>query len=297
MQLLLPKLDKSRIAFGIAETRVADLYIVALGMAKTSASAVSLKAWNQSEVRDFADFVGVALGPRLASEGGKYTIYQVNAMLDRLEQGDKQEIFREIATQLSLQEQKWLIRVVLKDLKLGISDQQILKALNPEAPDFYAVCSDLKILCDELAELKPGEKLSRPVTLFSQVASMLAFREAPAKLSASVRKEPSLFVADAKIDGERMQLHCDRNIFRYLSRNGTDFTHLYGASSAHGPLSDKLIPVFDSSMKTTIFDGEMVLLDTDLNKLVPFGSLRSTLWPANQHPLCIHSFSRIFNFV
>ena len=40
-------------------------------------------------------------------------------------------------------EQKWLIRMILKELKVGISEKSIFDVYHPDAMDVYNVCSIL----------------------------------------------------------------------------------------------------------------------------------------------------------
>lgn len=41
-------------------------------------------------------------------------------------------------------EQKWLIRMILKDMKLGLSENSILNAFHPDARDLYDVTNSLE---------------------------------------------------------------------------------------------------------------------------------------------------------
>ena len=44
-------------------------------------------------------------------------------------------------------EQKWLIRMILKDMKLGLSENSILYAFHPDARDLYDVTNSLEKVC------------------------------------------------------------------------------------------------------------------------------------------------------
>ena len=49
---------------------------------------------------------------------------------------------------MSAQEQKWLIRVLLKDMHLGLGQSAIFSAWHPDAKDFYDVNNNLnKVSC------------------------------------------------------------------------------------------------------------------------------------------------------
>lgn len=40
--------------------------------------------------------------------------------------------------------QRWLTMIILKDLKLGISEKKILRNLHPDAEEYYNVTMDLR---------------------------------------------------------------------------------------------------------------------------------------------------------
>lgn len=44
-------------------------------------------------------------------------------------------------------ELKWVIRIILKDLKISFRERTVLHALHPDAIDLFNVCSDLKRVC------------------------------------------------------------------------------------------------------------------------------------------------------
>lgn len=44
---------------------------------------------------------------------------------------------------LTALQQKWLIRIILKDLKLGMGQMKILSCFHPDAPDLYDSSNNL----------------------------------------------------------------------------------------------------------------------------------------------------------
>ena len=44
----------------------------------------------------------------------------------------------------TLDEQKWIVRIILRDLKLGVGHESILKAYHPDAHDLFNATSDLR---------------------------------------------------------------------------------------------------------------------------------------------------------
>lgn len=54
-----------------------------------------------------------------------------------------EQILQSMLLKLSANEQKWLIRLLLKDMRLGIAHTKILKAYHDDANDLYDICNDL----------------------------------------------------------------------------------------------------------------------------------------------------------
>lgn len=89
-----------------------------------------LKYWKnplkQPDGSPTGDFVGVlmkVLENRCRSES-KFSIKEINGLLDDLAKAfdnkKKQEVFKTLVNGCSMPEQKWLVRIILKDLKIGI---------------------------------------------------------------------------------------------------------------------------------------------------------------------------------
>jgi len=55
-----------------------------------------------------------------------------------------EQILQSMLLKVSAIEQKWLIRLLLKDMRLGLAHTKILKAYHDDANDLYDVCNDLR---------------------------------------------------------------------------------------------------------------------------------------------------------
>lgn len=55
-----------------------------------------------------------------------------------------EQILQSMLLKVSAIEQKWLIRLLLKDMRLGLAHTKILKAYHNDANDLYDVCNDLR---------------------------------------------------------------------------------------------------------------------------------------------------------
>ena len=91
------------------------------------------------------------------------TINDINTFLDKIALGkaggqDSVKIsITHLLMNLSALQIKWLIRIILKDLKIGIQENFILELYHPDALDFYNVTSSLEKICDTLGD--PNKRL------------------------------------------------------------------------------------------------------------------------------------------
>lgn len=53
------------------------------------------------------------------------------------------EAFSFAIKNLTSDQLKWFLRIILKDLKLGIETKLILAAFHPDAPEFFETCNSL----------------------------------------------------------------------------------------------------------------------------------------------------------
>jgi len=98
---------------------------------------------------------------------------------------------------------KWLTRLILKDLKLGISHETLLKMYHPHSLDLFNSTSDLKQVFTQVADY---EKHTGVFKVFFPVKPMLAGKLNLKQLAEFVRKREQTYV-ETKFDGERIQCH------------------------------------------------------------------------------------------
>ena len=58
-------------------------------------------------------------------------------------------------TRCTALEQKWLLRVITKDLAIGLKEDKIFKMLHPDAQELYNSVCDLKQTCERCADPAP----------------------------------------------------------------------------------------------------------------------------------------------
>lgn len=301
------QLDLERDSYGIKEAKLAELYIAALALPRDSEDAHSLRSWMQSKHRDFGQVLQAVLERRLGFTaedsavtkkakshcGSAMTLRELDALLDDLAHGvntleERKEMFLRISARLSPFEQKWLIRIVLRSLRLGLPDNQILKLLHPDAPALFDVRMDLRQIVDHFTSNRPHEPNAFGISLFRPFRPMLAEREVLDHVP--LRMNMKEFLLEPKLDGERCQLHFLRvdsttGKFKYWSRRGTDYTFLYGQDRTEGSLTPKIESDggIAKHVHSAVIDGEMVVFDPALGKILPFGTLKTSAGAAFDH--------------
>ncbi|KAH8271125.1 hypothetical protein KR018_000680 [Drosophila ironensis] len=277
LRLLLPSADTRRDTYGLQITALGRLYTRVLQLAADSTDAVMLQHRSGNMYRDYGDVVFAVLKPRCFNPPSDLRLHHIHEMLDTIANEDttaKEIQLVRFAAQASAVEQKWLIRLLLKSLGLGIGEQRIFGVLHPSAQDLYMRCSDLSHVCNLLAvestdleantstgrDVKPFVNLNAVIRPFHQIRPMLCERF-PGDIQELMQAD--VLYLETKMDGERFQLHVDRGRFMYLSRNGVDYTRNFGDSYERGNLTPKLRGLLPLSLESIILDGEMMVWDTN----------------------------------
>ncbi|XP_029306842.1 DNA ligase 4 isoform X2 [Cottoperca gobio] len=280
MRLIVPSFERERIAYGIKESMLAKLYIDVLGLPKNGPEANKLLNYrapttSQGEAGDFACMAYFVLKKRCTSQGN-LSIKEVNDFLDSVatNNGSKQKdlvkkSLLHLITQSSALEQKWLIRMILKDMKLGISRESVLQVFHPDASELYNVNTDLNKVCQQLHN--PSMCLSDvSVGLFSAFKPMLAAVANIRHVEKQMGNSP--FYIQTKLDGERMQLHKDGDVYKYFSRNAFEYTKQFGESPLAGSLTPYIHNIFKSHVVNCILDGEMMAYNPTTETFMQKGS-------------------------
>ncbi|XP_042224034.1 DNA ligase 4-like isoform X2 [Homarus americanus] len=267
MRILLPALDRARGAYGVKERKLAELYIRILGLKKEGNDAQKLLHFRKpnssagSESGDFAEVAYYVLKNRCPDKGDM-TLHDVDLQLTSIAENyaskKHEEVERSLMTMLrsmTATEQKWLMRVLLKDMRLGIGQGAIFNAWHPDAKDFYDVNNNLEKVCKTLRD--PTIRLHEiEVSLFSAFRPMLAQQAVLDKVETQMDHKP--FYAETKYDGERSQIHKKGNVYKYFSRNAHEFTSNFGGDRNSGLFTPYLHPLILPHVKEVILDGEMM---------------------------------------
>ncbi|XP_018798051.1 PREDICTED: DNA ligase 4 [Bactrocera latifrons] len=281
LRCLVPREDMSRKAYGLQVSTLGSVYTEVLQLNKDSRDAKLLQArtYNGSG-NDFAEILHEVL--LLRADNGKgmseLSLYDVHQMLDTIAEGDRQDtkkVLTALAEVATSAEQMWFVRLLLKNLRLGIGEQRIFALIHPQARDLLRRCSDLKRVCCLLANNEiskeplndqPNEtknaintfNLNNIVQPFQHIKAMLCemFHGSLEQLMA----EDVLYL-EIKMDGERFQLHYENQRFKYISRNGIDYTDSFGEDFMTGSLTPLLQSLLPNNLQSIILDGEMMVYD------------------------------------
>ncbi|XP_071117642.1 DNA ligase 4-like [Haliotis cracherodii] len=266
MRLLLPHLEKERIAYGIKEHMLAKLMIEVLCLGKDSTDATRLLNYKapktaRADAGDFASVAYFVLKNR-CPERGTLTIQEVNVCLDAIATNNaakKKELVRKnilhLLKNLSALEQKWLIRMIVKELKVGLSQASVFSIYHPDAEEFYNVNNNLEKVCRLLRDTDVRVH-EIGVTVFSPFSPMLGERASPDKVEKLFENKP--YFIETKFDGERMLLHKNEDEYKYFSRSGNEYTNVFGATPFDGSLTPYIANCFKTDVTTCILDAEMM---------------------------------------
>ncbi len=275
LRLVLPVVDRERPVYSIKEKQLAALFCHALGFDKNSSERHSLMRYKNASVLEGDLKLAVGDFPLVLYyicksrqfRGKTLTIKGVNDILDSLSrqglkgQARKNIIASEVFQKMNALEIKWFVRIVLKDLKIGVKHERVLDYLHPDARDMFTKCSDLRLVLATLRD--PNERFSVSLGLFQVFSPMLAARADSFDVTRNTMKHG--FYVEWKFDGERMLVHKKGDQVKFFTRNGNDYTPKYGAALTRYVLSQV-------RADEAILDGEVLAWDDNRKAFTKFGS-------------------------
>ncbi|KAF6231831.1 hypothetical protein HO173_009914 [Letharia columbiana] len=319
-RLIIPEKDRERAMYGLKEKTIAKLLIKIMRLNKDAEDAYSLLNWKQpgqsSVSRMAGDFAGrcyEAISKRpILTEVGNMTIGEVNDLLDKLSAAQKEDaqepIFAEFYKRMNAEEMMWLIRIILRQMKVGATEKTFFSIWHPDADSLFNVSSNLRRVCWELYD--PSLRLEgeeRGITLMQCFQPQLAQFQMNSLQKMVERMKPteddSVFWIEEKLDGERMQLHMisDDEIpggkrFGFWSRKAKEYTYLYGNGfeDPNSALTRHLKEAFDEGVENIILDGEMITWDPEQDAMVPFGTLKTAALAQQQNEFATKSIRPLY---
>lgn len=250
LRLILPNLDRDRDSYNMKEAKVARTLIKMLDLPPGNDRTVLSKSFMMAgQAADFGDVVYSVIRKYLSNFKTTLTIQELNIFLDdltkRKSESEAEEILMKIFKKSSPENIRWIIRIILKDLKLGIGSNSILNSYHKDGASFYASNNSLRKVCEVLAD--QNVKLHElEIEIFEAFRPMLSKRIDAVNFKKEF-PEDKLFYLENKFDGERFQLHMSNNKFKYFSRNGFDYTEHLGESYETGKLKLHLQIFYNTS--------------------------------------------------
>ncbi|OLL24314.1 DNA ligase 4 [Neolecta irregularis DAH-3] len=282
------KRDRDRPMYGIKEATLAKIFINVLGIAKDSPDAIDLKEWKQpGQSNNTAGyfptrcFDAIAKRPSM-DNGGNLTVEQLNKLLNRLSgttlEADQLKVIKELYHSTNPEEMKWIVQIILRQMRLRTSEKLFFNLWHPDADKLFNVTSSLRKVCWQLCD--PDFRLAdkgKDIKMFNTFQPQLACSWINGVAGVFKRFEGLEFWIEEKLDGERIQLHKRGNEFKFFSRKGTDYTHLYGKSfdDRDSALTRHIKDAFHELNEDCILDGEMITWDPIQEAIIPFGTLKS----------------------
>ena len=309
-RLILPEKDRERAMYGLKEKVLGKMLVKVMKINKNSEDGFALLNWKlpgqNTASRMAGDFAGrcfeVISKRPMRTSPGDMTIGEVNDLLDQLAAAPREEVqlpvVRRFYSRMNAEELMWLVRVILRQMKIGASEKTIFDVWHPDAGSLFNVSSSLRRVCWELHD--PAIRLEndeRGVNLMQCFQPQLAqfqmhsIQKMIDKMGPT--EEDATFWIEEKLDGERMQLHMitDRDHrggkrFNFWSRKAKDYTYLYGDGfqDEKGALTRYLREAFEDGVENIILDGEMITWDPVEGASVPFGTLKTAALNEQRNP-------------
>ncbi|KAI2728363.1 hypothetical protein CBS147354_2283 [Penicillium roqueforti] len=309
-RLILPDKDRDRPMYGIKEKAIGKMLVKIMKINKESEDGYNLMNWKLpgqgATTRMAGDFAGrcfdVLSKRPMRTEPGDMTIDEVNEKLDKLSAATKEDeqlpILAEFYRRMNPEELLWLIRIILRQMKVGATERTLFDVWHPDAESLYSISSSLRRVCWELHD--PNIRLEgeeRGVALMQCFQPQLAQFQMHSFEKIIARMKPTeddkVFWIEEKMDGERIQLHMapDYSIkggrrFGFWSRKAKEYTYLYGNGiyDENGALTRHLKDAFVDGVQSIILDGEMITWDPEQDAIVPFGTLKSAALAEQRNP-------------
>ncbi|GAB0136975.1 hypothetical protein EsDP_00005258 [Epichloe bromicola] len=310
LRLILPDKDRDRGVYGLKENAIGKLLVKLLKIDKNSEDGYNLLHWKlpgqTMGARMAGDFAGrcyeVISKRPMRTEVGDMTIAEVNEQLDKLAastgEAENLRVLETFYNRMNAEEMLWLIRIILKQMKVGATEKTFLYLWHPDGETLFSVSSSLRRVCWELYD--PEVRLEQEdagISLMQCFQPQLAQFQMPASFQRMAQllrptEADAEFWIEEKLDGERMQMHMVADAqhpggkrFCFWSRKAKEYTYLYGNGllDSNSSLTRHLKNAFAPGVRNLILDGEMITWDMGVDKIVPFGTLKTAALAEQQN--------------
>ena len=228
------------------------------------------------------------------------TLFKIAKLEGKGSQDLKMKYISSLLNDATPLEAKFVLKILLGTLRLGIAENTVMDALaiaftgkkenKEQIENAYNVSSDLGKVSSIVATNGIDEIKKFKISLFSPIRPMLADR---AKSEQDViRKMPELFMAEYKLDGERVQIHKKANKIVLFSRSLENITQYY----------PDIVDNIGKSLKISdgVFEAEIVPINENTGEFLPFQELmhrrrKHKLDEAvSQYPITVNFFDILY---
>ena len=201
------------------------------------------------------------------------TLFKIAKLKGKGSQDLKMKYISSLLNDATPLEAKFVLKILLGTLRLGIAENTVMDALaiaftgkkenRVQIENAYNVSSDLGkvsliVATDGIDEIKKFK-----ISLFSPIRPMLADRVQSEK--DVIKKMPEQFIAEYKLDGERVQIHKQSDKIILFSRRLENITQYYPDIVEH---IGKALNVNEG-----IFEAEIVPINENTGEFLPFQEL------------------------
>jgi len=201
------------------------------------------------------------------------TLFRIARLEGKGSQDLKMKYISSLLNDATPLEAKFVIKILLGTLRLGIAENTVMDALaiaftgkkenRVQIENAYNVSSDLGkvsliVATDGIDEIKKFK-----ISLFSPIRPMLADRVQSEK--DVIRKMPEQFVAEYKLDGERVQIHKQSDKIVLFSRRLENITQYY----------PDIVERIGKTLNVNegVFEAEIVPINENTGEFLPFQEL------------------------
>jgi DNA ligase-1 len=228
------------------------------------------------------------------------TLYKIAKLEGARSQDMKMKYISSLLNDATPQEAKFILKISMGTLRLGIADNTVMDALaiaytgskenRKKLEAAYNVSSDLGRVAEAIASNNLAGLENFEVTLFSPIRPMLAERVKSEQ--EAVEKLGGKFVAEYKLDGERVQIHIKGEKVVLFSRRLENIT-------SHYP---DIVENISKALKTTevILEAEAVAINDNTGEFLPFQELMhrrrkyDIAKTVEQYPITVNLFDLMY---
>jgi len=228
------------------------------------------------------------------------TLFKIAKLEGKGSQDLKMKYISSLLNDATPLEAKFVIKILLGTLRLGVAENTVMDALaiaftgkkenRVQIENAYNVSSDLGKVSLIVATYGIDEIKKFKISLFSPIRPMLADRVQSEK--DAIKKMPERFVAEYKLDGERVQIHKQSDKIILFSRKLEDITRYY----------PDIVESVGKSLNVNegVFEAEIVPINENTGEFLPFQELmhrrrKYKLEQAvSQYPITVNFFDVLY---